>query len=134
VENPQTLATGEAPGVVSAVSLPDWRALGHLLLDPFFSSTLPCYPSWPFEHKKLVPEANAPSHGWLVIEKIGRGGTGGELEAAGIAGLGIGATSAEKCRTSFHGVSLGAQQVSPGTGTGTGARNITTPTCQPEGP
>jgi hypothetical protein len=26
VENPQTLAAGEAPGGVSAVPLPDWRA------------------------------------------------------------------------------------------------------------
>lgn len=75
---------------------------GTFVPGPVFSSVLPCYRGLPFEHKKLVPEANAPSHGWLVTEKIGRDGWEGEQGAAGTTGLGIGATSAEKCRTSFH--------------------------------
>jgi hypothetical protein len=68
---------------VSALSLYLTGGPGTFVPGPVFSSVLPCYRGLPFEHKKLVPEANAPSHGWLVTEKIGRDGweeSRGQLE------------------------------------------------------
>jgi hypothetical protein len=116
VGNPQTLATGEAPGGDRAGSLAwnldsEFRAF---VPGPGFSSTLPWFLGLSFERKALVPETNAPSQGWLVIRRLK--GTAGAR--AGKAGLSLtGATCAEKCRTRFSDVSLGAQQVSPGTET-----------------
>jgi hypothetical protein len=57
-----------------------------------------------FEGQKVVPEANAPSHRWLVIGKFGKDGRDGEPGGGSRnSEFGIGgATSAEKCRSRFR--------------------------------
>lgn len=114
VGNLQALATAEAPGVVALACTPDSRARA-LVPGPGFSSALPCLVALSFEHNELVPETKAQSHGWLVTRRLKRH-RGSECREDQ-----VWATSAEKCRT-ISNVSLGAQEVSPGTK----HKNITT--------
>jgi hypothetical protein len=97
VGNPQTLATGEASGGCQRCLSADSRAWDPLFLDPFLASHSFVLSGLPFEGKKLVPEANAPSHLWLVTEKIGKDGREENQEQYDW-DLG----SAEKCRSRFR--------------------------------
>jgi hypothetical protein len=85
---------------VSALSLRRLAGLDPLFLDPFLASRSFVLSGLPFEGKKLVPEANAPSHLWLVTEKIGKDGREENPGASRNSTIGIwGAMSAEKCRS-----------------------------------
>ena len=113
---------------MSALSLYLTGGPGTFVPGPVFSSTLPCYQGFAIRAPKSWYLRLTHHHmGWLVIERIGRDGAGGEPGAAGTAGTG---DWGQRLPKNAAQVSLGAQQVSPGTGTGTSP----TPTCRPEGP